>query len=191
MQLVMDRSNPAATVQCWVELYTDEMYTWAFYKTNKKETAEDLVQDTFLAAYQAFDRFSGKSEVKTWLFSILKNKIAEYYRKMYKRPDNASEDALQHFFEPTGEWKKEERPQEWVDNETALLDDPAFIATLNQCMDHLPKHWHAALKLKYLEDKKGELICQELEITPSNFWQVLHRAKLQLRKCLELHWFNK
>ena len=58
-------------------------------------------------------------------------------------------------------------------------------------MDQLPSHWNAAMKLKYLEDKKGELICQELEITPSNFWQVLHRAKLQLRKCLELHWFKK
>jgi len=185
----MDRNNPAAMVQCWVELYTDELYTWAFYKTNKKETAEDLVQDTFLAAYQGFDRFSGKSEVKTWLFSILHNKIAEHYRKQYKNPAANTGTDLSYFFEPDGEWKKEERPQAW-DTDAALLDDPAFTSVLNKCMDQLPAHWNAAMKLKYLEDKKGELICQELEITPSNFWQVLHRAKLQLRKCLELHWFK-
>ena len=58
-------------------------------------------------------------------------------------------------------------------------------------MGELPTSWFAAINLKYLEEKKGEIICQELQITPTNFWQILHRAKLQLRKCLEVHWFKK
>ena len=56
-----DTINASATLKSWVELYTDNLYSWAWHKTSKKETAEDLVQDTFMAAVLAFDKFEGKS----------------------------------------------------------------------------------------------------------------------------------
>lgn len=188
MQESMNTANPASAAKCWVELYTDELYTWAMHKTGTKETAEDLVQETFLAACQSFSRFEGRSEVKTWLFSILNNKIAGYFRKKMNEPvaDNAD---LNTYFTPDGEWKTGERPLPWPDGE--LLDDAQFRKVLDRCLENLPATWHSALRLKYLETKKGDVICQELGISPTNFWQVLHRAKLQMRKCLELHWFKK
>ena len=80
----MNTANASATIKGYVELYSDSLYTWAFNKTSDKETAEDLVQETFLAAVQGFAKFESKREPKTWLISILRNKIADHYRKSYR-----------------------------------------------------------------------------------------------------------
>ena len=193
-----DKSNLDLAIISWVELYSDKMFTWAFYKTNHKEVAEDLVQDTFMVAYESLYKFEGKSDPQTWLFSILKNKIAAHYRKIYQNPTiNESEsnisgkDSLNIFFDEIGNWRKDQEPKDWKADEVELLDDEAFINILQLCFGKLPSKWEAAIKLKFLEEKKGEEICQELDITTTNFWQILHRAKLNLRKCLELNWFIK
>lgn len=196
MEEMLNISQPAVTIKCWVDLYSDKLYTWAFHKTASKELAEDLVQDTFLAAFQSITNFEHKSKPETWLFSILNNKIAAHFRKLYRNPavteSESSPDAFfDNFFDEDGGWRKEQRPAEWSDAGMNLLDDAAFVNTLQNCLERLPQSWMAAMQLKYLEEKKGDVICQELGITPTNFWQVLHRAKLQLRKCLENHWFKK
>lgn len=198
MQDAMDISKPGTTIQCWVELYTDKLYTRAFHKTGSQEIAEDLVQETFLAAFQSLQKFEGKSEPATWLFAILNNKIAEYFRKKYRNPVSNTQNGQSpdgpdgdFYFDHNGEWRKEQRPGPWEEDSLHLLDDPGFTKVLKNCLGSLPGNWQAAIQLKYLEEKKGELICQELGIAPTNFWQILHRAKLQLRKCLEIHWFKK
>lgn len=194
-----DSANPATTVKEWVSRYTDELYSWAFYKTDSKETAEDLVQETFLAAYQSLSSFKGTSNAKTWLLGILNHKIADHYRQQYRHAavteqveqERTGNALLERFFDEEGLWVKKERPQQWQDEPAHLLDDMGFTKILRQCLHKLPDTWMAAVQLKYLEEKKGDLICQELQIAPTNFWQILHRAKLQLRKCLEINWFKR
>ncbi|SDW39347.1 RNA polymerase sigma-70 factor, ECF subfamily [Hydrobacter penzbergensis] len=193
-----DSDNPANTIKEWVTRYTDDLYSWAFYKTDNKETAEDLVQETFLAACQSLLSFKG-IDARTWLLGILNHKIADHYRQQYKRAavteqveqERAGNALMESFFDEEGSWVKKERPQQWGDEQGHLLDDMDFTKVLRQCMHKLPATWLAAVQLKYLEEKKGELICQELQIAPTNFWQILHRAKLQLRKCLEHNWFKR
>ncbi len=175
------------------------MYSWAVYKTSSKETAEDLVQETFLAAVQSFEKFERKSNPKTWLFAILNNKIIDHYRRQIKNPtigerkqsEKGERSLFDTLFDTDRQWRKEERPAPWQVESENILDNAEFNKVLQNCMEKLPVAWFSAVQLKYLEEKKGELICQELQITPSNFWQILHRAKLQLRKCLELNWFKK
>lgn len=194
MQEQMDISRPEVVFKCWVDLYTDTLYNWALFKLGHHETAEDLVQECFLAAYQSIGRFEGRSEVKTWLFSILNNKIADHYRKQFRSPEIQSQDPGTNtgvFFDEHGEWREDQRPGQWEAADTELLDDPDFRKALSGCMDKLPDRWELALRSKYLDTKKGGDICQELGITPTLYWQMLHRAKLQLRKCLELNWFKK
>lgn len=201
MDEITDISNPAKTIRYWVEQYSDSMYSWAFYKTASKETAEDLVQDTFLAAFQSIEKFEGRSNPKTWLLAILNNKIADYHHKKFSRPtiseQRQSENTAYSLFDilfdnyGTGDWIKSQRPHDWPGEPENLLDDAAFNKVLQLCMERLPAQWFSAVQLKYLEEKKGELICQELQIAPTNFWQILHRAKLQLKKCLENNWFKK
>ena len=191
MENVMDTTYPTATIKCWVELYSDSMYSWALHKTSSKETAEDLVQETFLAAVQSFEKFKGDSNPKTWLFAILNHKINDHYRSSYRKPVVDGNAIFETLFDSNDQWKPDQRPQQWADDTGHLLDNYEFQKTLHNCMNKLPDNWFAAIQLKFMEEKNGEMICQELGITDTNFWQILHRAKLQLRKCLELNWFKK
>ncbi|GMU86787.1 MAG: hypothetical protein AMXMBFR48_20280 [Ignavibacteriales bacterium] len=187
----MGISDPSAVIKSWVELYSDSLYSWAFHKTSSKETAEDLVQDTFLAALQYYDRFKGESSPKTWLFSILNNKINDHYRNCYRKPVVDGFDFFETFFDSDEVWKRNQRPQPWADNTENLLDNSDFQSILQNCLEKLPGKWFSAVQLKFMKEKNAEYICQELEITNTNFWQILHRAKLQLRKCLEINWFKR
>jgi len=187
----MDTANLKDTVKCWVELYSDNLYSWALHKTSSKEIAEDLVQETFMAAVQSFEKFEGKSNPKTWLFAILNNKINDHHRNNFRKPTVYDNSILNVFFDQNNNWKPEERPTQWDDETANLFDDPEFQDVFEYCLGKLPGNWFSAVQLKYLDEKNGELICQELGISPTNFWQILHRAKLQLRKCLELNWFKK
>ena len=181
----------ATNIIDWVKSYTDSMYSWALYKTSSKEAAEDIVQETFLAAYQSINTYEGKSNPKTWLFGILNNKINDHHRANFKKPFTNDHTIFEKLFDNNDKWNDDEKPKEWNEETGHLLDNLEFQKTLDSCMGNLPKNWFSAIQLKYIEEKKSKLICQELEITDTNFWQILHRAKLQLRKCLELNWFKK
>jgi RNA polymerase sigma-70 factor (ECF subfamily) len=174
----------------WVDNYTGELFSWASYKVSSEEVARDLVQDTFLAAAEKIDSFKGESAPKTWLFSILNYKIIDHYRKKVKEPVRMEEDTLSSFFNDDQEWKKDKRPKDWNADEDHLLDNEDFQRILKQCLDALPDKWSTCMKLKYLTGKNGEEICQELEISTTNFWQILHRARLNLRDCIETNWFD-
>ena len=175
----------------WVELYTDDLYSWALHKVSDSELARDMVQDTFLAAAEKIDGFKGDSAPKTWLYSILNHKIIDYYRKKVRQPVKVENQVFSTFFDEGGDWKREQRPQKWGEEEEGhLLDDSEFLEVLKECLDALPEKWNTCVKLKYLLSKNGEEICQELGITPTNFWQIIHRAKLQLRNCVEENWFK-
>jgi RNA polymerase sigma-70 factor (ECF subfamily) len=178
----------------WTKLYTKDLYKWALYKTSDKMLAEDLVQDTFLVATENFAKFNKQSQPKTWLMGILKNKIADYYKNIIKNTaqNSISIEDFHAFFEGNGGWKPEALPQIWaVEKSENLLDNPLFSQVLHQCQQNLSPLFNACLKLKFLEEKKAEEICHELQITATNYWQILHRAKMQLRKCIENNWFKK
>lgn len=174
----------------WVENYTSELYSWALHKVSDSELAKDLVQDTFFAAAEKLESFKGESSPKTWLFSILNYKIIDIYRKKVKQPINIDNQVFSNFFNDEGGWKEEKKPKEWHEDEKHLLDDSDFQIVLQKCMDALPEKWSTCVKLKYLSEKSGDEICQELDIAPTNFWQIVHRAKLQLRDCVENNWFK-
>ena len=183
----------------WALDYTEPMYSWTVNRVSDSNVAEDLVQDTFLSALKSIDSFQGKSNPKTWLFSILKNKIADFYRKQFKL-QTISESKLNvdsddgffgRFFDKHGEWKKEYNIGGWEEDQVELLDDYDFKELLQACLKALSEKGFLAIQYKYLEEKDGKIICQELGITPSNFWQLLHRAKIQLRECLDDNWFKR
>jgi len=174
----------------WVNQYTDELYKWAYYKTSSVETARDMVQDTFLAAAEKMESFKGESSPKTWLFSILNHKIIDMYRNRVKQPVSMEGPLFSKFFDNKGNWRKEKEPKDWDDGETQLLDDSEFQQVLQKCLESLPEKWNMCVKMKYLSGKEGEAICQELGINPTNFWQIVHRAKLKLRDCVEQNWFK-
>lgn len=182
-------SNKA--IEQWVELYSDQLYSWALNRTSSREIAEDLVQETFLAVLHSARSFDNKSEPKTWLFSILKNKIADHYRKAFKIGENKNV-TFTEFFNDAGVWNSTEAPHQWQEDEDSnLLDNHDFNKILQACLNNLPDKWKSSVVLKFIEEKSSKEICQDLEVNTTNYWQIMHRAKLQLRKCIEINWFNR
>ena len=186
----MATSSTVVFQQCVAD-YSDALYSWAYYKTSSKETAEDLVQDTFMAAFHKIDSFEGKSQPKTWLLSILNNKIIDYYRKNAKvstrsiEQERIVDNSIQEFFNEDGHWNPE------LDvHEEHWLDNPEFNKILAACIQKLPTNWQYAVQAKYIETQKSEDICDFLEINPTNYWQIIHRSKLALRQCIEKQWLK-
>lgn len=175
----------------WVEIYSSDLFNWAYHKVSDTELAKDLVQDTFLAAAEKMTSFRGDSSPKTWLFSILNYKIIDVYRKKVNQTINIDTQSISSSFNEEGSWLQERSPKDWNEDEAELLDNLEFREILLKCLDDLPGNWNASVRLKYLLNKSGEEICQELQITPTNLWQIVHRAKLRLRECVENNWFKK
>lgn len=180
----------------WVNEYGDYLFQWAYHKTGNVNTSEDLVQESFLAAVKNYSKFKGNSSPKTWLVRILNNKIIDYYRKNAKKMLSIDDLEVQNakqftdsFFDSGDNWEANGLEGAW-ENENHLLDNPSFSQTMKVCIEDLPPKWRMAVLSKYIMEKEAILICQELNITKSNYWQVIHRSKLLLKKCLELKWFG-
>ncbi len=177
----------------WVRAYTKDMLSWATKRTSNQHIAEDLVQETFLIAAEKYSSFRRESEPKTWLFGILNLKIAEFYRSK-KRTHESHVDIDEFsdlFFSEDGKWKQSAAPTVWEDVDTHLFDDQLFVEIFEQCLGSLPNTWNQSLTAKFFSEKTTEQICQELGISITNYWQLIHRAKLKMRSCLEQQWFRK
>jgi RNA polymerase sigma-70 factor (ECF subfamily) len=185
-QILLEKSK---IIEDLVNQHLTEMVKWASLRVSDKELAKDLVQDTFVAAFQQWEKFEGKSAPKTWLMSILKNKISDHYRKAYARPTFSLEE--NPHFHKEGNWEERMMPREWaIENEEELLDKPGFLHVMGQCMEKLSQVFQQVMKARYLDGLEAAQICQELGISQTNYWQMIHRSKLQMRKCLEINWFR-
>lgn len=157
--------------------------------------AEDAVQETLLAALEGAARFAGKSSLRTWLTGILKHKIIDQLRRAGReqaltgidddRPEAEAVDAL---FAPDGHWR--EFPAQWGNPDTAL-ENSRFWTAFEECAQRLPARTARVFMMREIMDMPTEDICKELDITATNCWVMLHRARLTLRECLELQWFGK
>lgn len=182
----------------WVKLYADELYRFAYIKVSDSGLAQDLVQETFLSALQAKEQFRGESSEKTWLMAILKNKIIDHFRKSRKASITISideektgdSDPHHFFFNEKGHWRKEMAPKAWTSEISSKQEQTDFYSILRACMGKLNEMGKKIFNLKYLEEKESAEICKDLSISTSNYWVIIHRAKLQLRSCLEKNWFS-
>jgi RNA polymerase sigma-70 factor (TIGR02943 family) len=159
------------------------------------------VQDTFASAWKARETYLANASEKTWLISILKRKIIDYYRKKSTQNElnifdkDTSDDFMDHFFASEGQydghWSGGSSPRDWKKDFETPIESEEFYKILKGCLGKLPEKWAAVFTLKNMDDLDAEEICKELGITPSNYWVIMHRAKLQLRECMEKNWFGK
>ncbi len=176
----------------WVDLYADALYSYTLPRVNDAALAEDLVQETFLNAWKARDGFKGDASEKSWLFTICKNKIIDHYRKKAKDivQPLAAKDPSDGFFDETEHWTQSDKPAEWSIDYSAALENKDFYRVLNACKKKLQEIQQSVFVMKYMEDLDAAEICKALGITSSNYWVLIHRAKIQLRTCLEKNWIN-
>ncbi len=179
----------------WSENFSDSLFSYAIVRVSDREIAKDLVQETFLSALQNLDSFRGDSSEKTWLFTILKNKIIDHYRgnatdKAVSFSDIDSSAELDSYFDQDGEWKDSTGPADWREGRRDDFRAKEFQEALQRCLARLTAQCRTVFSLKYLDELESEEICKELTISPSNYWVVMHRAKLMLRKCIEKNWIQ-
>jgi RNA polymerase sigma-70 factor (TIGR02943 family) len=195
-----EKSTSLLNPEKWIDSYADYLYAFAYNRVNDEESAKDLVQETFLSALKARDGFKGEAAEKTWLVSILKRKIIDLYRKKAAHPQQSFEEsdqykvAYSHYFTEEdfikGHWNKTNAPKPWNIPKKNTIEQKEFKHILAKCLAKLPKVWSSVFSLKYLDEEESDTICKELNISSSNYWVIIHRAKLQMRECLEKNWIK-
>jgi len=175
----------------WIDNYADYLFNYAVVRVNDGDLAKDLVQETFFAGLKSAKNFQGKASERTWLISILKRKVIDHYRKINSKKGQA--EVRMSFYddgENEGSWIEERVPQSWDNASEKAIENQELKKQLDTCIDNLPEKYALVFRMKTIQEFETEEICKELDITASNLWVIIHRARTQLRKCMEDNWFN-
>lgn len=174
----------------WIDNYADQLYAFCQIRINNSNISEDLVQETFLSAWKARETYKAEASEKNWLFAICKNKIIDHYRKNHGNFVSSDKDETDSYFNSEDHWTSEKQPNDWGINGMAHIEKKEFYQVFTKCKQKLKELQQQVFVLKYMEDFDSDQICQILGITSSNYWVLIHRAKLQLRSCLEKNWIG-
>ena len=185
-------SPPQLDADQWVDSYGDALFRFARARVGERDIAEDLVQETFLAAVKSMNRFKGKSSEKTWLFGILKHKIIDYYRRnktvVHVQDFIDNPDGVEAFFNAKGHWQT--LPTHWSANPGEAQANKEFLDHFYQCLSGLPQRTADVFVHREIDGLSTREICSLLGISENNCWVILYRARMLLRKCLELVGFK-
>ncbi len=187
--------NPAALKpEDWVDRYGDALYRFALMSVRDPVVAEELVQETFMGALRSAVNYSGRSSEKTWLVAILKNKIIDHFRTKSRREYYT--DDIETFqtheenpFDQKGTWRQ--RPAAWQSDPLKNVQQKQFLGVLYWCLSKLPARLARAFVLREIEEASTDELCKALDISKTNSWVMMYRARMALRGCLEDHWFGR
>lgn len=180
-----------------IETHRPYLMRYALAQLRDAQMAEEAVQEALVAALESLATFGGKSTLRTWLTSILRFKVVDLQRRAvsdrmrFDHTDFAADPEdnswMDDLFAPDGHWRTP--PQTWSDPEAAL-DQRRFWQAFERCLDRLPPAGGRVFFRREVMGEETDAICKAENITPSNCWVILHRARLSLRACLEKNWFG-
>ena len=182
----------------WLGEHGDYLYRYALVRVRDTAAAEDLLQETLLAAMRSVHLHEGRSSERTWLVGIMKHKVFDYFRRLARTPEFqiSNEDGLEDLdcFESDGPWPGHWRegwaPISWPADAATLLESREFWETLDRCLTRLSPRMAIAFTLREIDGLSSEEVCEVLNITPNNLWVILHRSRARLRHFLETEWFR-
>lgn len=181
----------------WLDSHGDYLYRYALMRVRDAAVAEDLLQETLLAAVGSHQTFEGRSSERTWLVGIMKHKLVDYFRRLARTPQfqqrTGIDDDEGACFETSGpwpgHWREDHAPQSWPFDAGRLLESREFCETFQRCLSQLPPQMSIAFTFRELDGLSSTEICEILNITPDNLWVLLHRSRTKLRHLLETNWF--
>ena len=186
-----------AVLYAEVESHRGYLIRFATAKLRDADQAEECVQEALLAALDGVAGFSGQSSLRTWLTSILKFKIIDFQRRVITErahfasaPDedeSTDSEWMDRRFDDTGHWSP--RLAEWANPDDAL-SQKQFFAVFERCMDKLPAVTSRVFFKREVMGIDTDEICKDEAITSSNCWVMLHRARVAVRDCIDLNWFQ-
>ena len=183
----------------WLDEHGDYLFKYAVFRLRDDNVAEDAVQETFLAALKAYGTFEGRGSERTWLVGILKHKIIDHFRKSSREvPMDPSDTDLSEFdplFEREDEfkdhWSDTLSPRIWNRSPDQALQENEFFGVLQNCLMKLPERVASVFSLREMNGLESDEICEILSLSAGNFWVMMHRARMSLRRCIEINWFMK
>ena len=189
------QNAPSVTPEALERLRVD-MLRFATLQLRDPHLAEDMVQDTMITALSKADQFAGRSSLKTWVFTILRNNIIDAIKQRartvcasdYAAEGESLDAAFDHLFTENAHWSPASKPADWG-RPDAALQEQQFWAVFDACMEHLPANTARVFMMREVLELSSQEICDTLSISMSNCHVILHRARNALRKCLEGNWF--
>jgi RNA polymerase sigma-70 factor (TIGR02943 family) len=181
------------TIESQLAEYQGYLLRFARLQLRNDAWAEDAVSETLLAALTKPQSFGNKSQLKTWLVGILKHKVIDILRQRQREvclqtdEGDGSEELEALMFKSDGHFAS--RPADWGDPEQEL-NSRQFFTVLEACADKLPAMMGRIFLMREWLELSSEEICKELQLTPTNLYVQLHRARLRLRECLDINWFG-
>lgn len=175
-----------------VDEHGDYLYRYAMSRLHDAATAEDVVQETFLAALQSGADFAARSSVRTWLTGILRHKVIDHFRRASRNVSfdfNGDEASESFCFGDDGHWLANRYPSPWHATSESLFERREFVTVLEQCIAALPQNLSIVFTLREIEGLDSKEICRILNISSDNFAVIMHRVRLRLRDLLEQKWF--
>ena len=186
--------SPIKSADRWLDDHGDCLYRYALVRVRAVDVAQDLVQDTFLAALRSYRRFAGNASERTWLCGILKNKIVDYYRKLGRETSFTDLEFLSHELSEKfidGGWVHINGPKNWKPQADVVKYSAEFWETMRKCLGKLPDRLATVFMLREMDELGTKEICSHLQISETNLGVMLHRARMAMRECFELNWFGK
>lgn len=171
-----------------------QMLRFALLQLRDPDLAEDAVQEALMGALRNQGSFAGRSALRTWVFGILKHKIADLLRQRARVVTESSlaidddGELLTQLFDSGGHWHPDARPRAWRDPDESL-EDRQFWRVFEACVEHLPERQAQVFMMREFVGLDSAEICKAVGLTVTNLHVLLHRARLRLRACLEQHWF--
>lgn len=182
----------------WIDEHGDTLFRYAHLRLRDEAAAEDIVQETLLSAMQSLENFGGRSSERTWLIGILKHKLIDHYRKNSKQVQLTEEDTdlsdLDGFFSRPdkwdGHWVIALRPVDPEQSPDQVMENSEFWEVMNRCLSALPQRVANVFALREIDGMSSDDICSTFGLSANNFWVIMHRARMQLRRCIEIKWFK-
>lgn len=181
--------NHKLNPEVWVDRYSDYLYNFTIVRVNNHEVAKDLISETFLAGLKSKDNFKGEASERTWLISILKRKIIDHYRKINSKKGKAEIRMSYYTDDYEGDWLEERVSDPFDKTAEDTMENEELGIAIFECLDTLNEKQATIFKMKTIDGFDTEAICNEFNITPSNFWVIIHRARKAMADCLEENWF--
>ena len=174
----------------WVEEYSDYLFGFAYSRLNDSHKAEDVVQETFLAAVKALDKFDGRVPVKFWLRGIMKNKIVDSIkrdmRELNESELNSFPEVNSKLFKTTGIFSR--KVEEWDFDPFQSFEKEEFWQIFKSCLEKMKEPLRSVYMMKEIDGLDAKKICEEFNISHANLWVITHRVRKSMKLCLNKNW---
>jgi RNA polymerase sigma-70 factor (TIGR02943 family) len=179
----------------WTSTESVSIAFFVLMRVRKPEVAEDLVQETFFAAVRGSEKSVARSSERSWLVDTLKNKIVDHFRKLGRETSFTDmeflSDEFSEKFVSIAFWNHDKGPHEWKPEPDEVMHRAEFWQVMRGCLSKLPQKVRDVFTMRQMANVPSKEICAIVMITDSNLWVMPHRARMALRECLEMNWFDK